>query len=75
MIQAFYILYISSPDSICPDTGLITYVQALTVQIKFDLRSGSRFGDATAPCLWRVTDVLKLKTHWAEVQSCFVHAR
>jgi hypothetical protein len=48
--QSFHYLHISSPGFIFPDTGLITYVQALTVQIEFDLRSGMRCGDATALC-------------------------
>jgi len=27
------------------------------------------------PCLWPLTFVLHLKTHWAAVQSCFVRVR
>jgi hypothetical protein len=30
-----------------------------------------RRGKPTIPCLRTVTDVLQLKIHWAEVQSCF----
>jgi len=36
------------PIFIFPHTVFITYVQALTVQIAFDLRSGLRCGDAVA---------------------------
>ena len=32
-------------------------------------------GKPTIPRLSPVTDVCQLKTHWAEVQSCFVRAR
>jgi hypothetical protein len=32
-------------------------------------------GKAIAPCLWSVTDGFQLKTHWAEVQVCFVRLR
>ena len=30
---------------------------------------------AAVQCLWQVTDVLELKIHLAEVQSCFVRLR
>jgi hypothetical protein len=44
----------------------------LTMEFTVDLDSVLRWGKASVPCLWPVTDVLQLKIDLADVQSCFV---
>jgi len=40
-----------------------------------DLGSCLPLGMQTLHCQWPVTNVLQLKTHLADVQSCFLHIR
>jgi hypothetical protein len=47
-------------------------LQVLTAEFGVDLDGCLRWGKPTVPCLWPVTNLFRLKTHWAEVQSYFV---
>jgi len=47
----------------------------LSEKFVINLGSDLRWGEPTLSCLWPVTDVFRLKIHWAGVQLCFVLVR
>jgi hypothetical protein len=55
-----------------PDISGEEYVQIVNVEFAVDLGNGLSWVKAIISCLLLLTDVIQLKVHWAEVQSCFL---